>query len=80
MAETVSTADPGEQASVQLASVPIQRAALVMVVMVAVHSMLEYPLWYSYFLLPAAFAFGLCLERPEAGVGIRFDASAAAVP
>ncbi len=44
---------------------PMQRAAFVMVFMVAVHSMLEYPLWYSYFLLPAAFAFGLCLERPD---------------
>jgi len=38
-----------------------QRAALVMVLMVALHSQLEYPLWYAYFLLPAAFAFGLCL-------------------
>ena len=38
--------------------------AFVMVFLVAVHSMLEYPLWYAYFLLPAAFAFGLCLERP----------------
>jgi len=28
---------------------------------VLVHSLLEYPLWYSYFLFPAAFAFGLCL-------------------
>ena len=36
-----------------------------MVVMAATHSLLEYPLWYSYFLLPAAFAFGLCLERPD---------------
>jgi hypothetical protein len=45
--------------------VPFQRAAFVIVVMVGVHSMLEYPLWYSYFLLPAAFAFGLCLERPQ---------------
>ena len=44
---------------------PMQRAAFVMVVMVGVHSLLEYPLWYSYFLLPAAFAFGLCLERPD---------------
>jgi O-antigen ligase len=40
---------------------PMQRAALVMVLMVAVHSLLEYPLWYAYFLLPAGFAFGLCL-------------------
>ncbi len=46
---------------------PVQRAAFVIVFMVAVHSMLEYPLWYSYFLLPTAFAFGLCLERPVAG-------------
>ena len=43
-----------------------RRAALVMVLMAGVHSLLEYPLWYSYFLLPAAFAFGLCLERPPA--------------
>ena len=43
---------------------PVQRAAFVIVFLVAVHSMLEYPLWYTYFLLPAAFAFGLCLERP----------------
>jgi O-antigen ligase len=46
---------------------PMQRAAFVMVFMVGVHSLLEYPLWYSYFLLPAAFAFGLCLERPSPG-------------
>ncbi|MDQ6679918.1 MAG: Wzy polymerase domain-containing protein [Pseudomonadota bacterium] len=45
---------------------PAQRAAFVMVIAVAVHSMFEYPLWYAYFLLPAAFAFGLCLERPVA--------------
>ena len=41
----------------------MQRAAFVMVLMAGMHSMLEYPLWYSYFLLPTAFAFGLCLER-----------------
>jgi hypothetical protein len=45
---------------------PVQRAAFVVVFLVAVHSMLEYPLWYAYFLLPTAFAFGLCLERPVA--------------
>ncbi len=37
------------------------RAAFLMVLMISVHSLLEYPLWYAYFLLPAAFAFGLCL-------------------
>jgi O-antigen ligase len=45
---------------------PVQRAAFVVVFLVTVHSMLEYPLWYAYFLLPTAFAFGLCLERPVA--------------
>ncbi len=48
------------------AGVGYQRAAFAMVFMVAVHSFLEYPLWYSYFLLPACFFFGLCLERPVA--------------
>ncbi len=36
------------------------RAAFVMVLMMVVHSMLEYPLWYAYFLLPTAFALGIC--------------------
>ena len=44
---------------------PLRRAAVVMVLMILLHSLLEYPLWYAYFLLPAAFAFGLCLARPE---------------
>jgi O-antigen ligase len=43
-----------------------RRAALVMVVLMAWHSQLEYPLWYAYFLLPTAFAWGLCLSQPEA--------------
>ena len=50
-------------------TVPFDRAALVMVIMVAVHSLLEYPLWYAYFLLPTAFAWGLCLARPQARAG-----------
>jgi Virulence factor membrane-bound polymerase, C-terminal len=37
------------------------RAAFMMVLMIALHSMFEYPLWYAYFLLPAAFVFGLAL-------------------
>lgn len=37
------------------------RTAFVMVLMMVVHSMLEYPLWYAYFLLPTAFALGICL-------------------
>ncbi len=53
------------------------RCAFMIVMLVSVHSLLEYPLWYAYFLLPAAFAFGLCLggdqerasaaERPVRG-------------
>ena len=58
--------DPGDAPPADQ-RMPMQRAAFVMVFMVGVHSLLEYPLWYSYFLLPAAFAFGLCLERPDAG-------------
>ncbi len=40
---------------------PMLRAAFMVVFMIVVHSMLEYPLWYAYFLLPTAFALGLCL-------------------
>ncbi len=46
---------------------PTLRAALVLVLMAALHSQFEYPLWYAYFLLPAAFAFGLCLGEPASG-------------
>ena len=49
-----------------------RRAALVMVLMILLHSLLEYPLWYAYFLLPTAFGFGLCFQ-PR-------DESADAVP
>jgi O-antigen ligase len=48
-------------------SLPLLRSAWMMVLLVAWHSLLEYPLWYAYFLLPAAFAWGLCLgagQRP----------------
>ena len=52
----------------------VVRSAFVLVLMALIHSMLEYPLWYAYFLLPAAFAFGICVAparsartRPEAG-------------
>jgi hypothetical protein len=37
------------------------RAAWVMVLMIAIHSLDEYPLWYAYFLLPAAWAWGFTL-------------------
>ena len=48
-----------------------RRAPLMLLLIAGVHSMLEYPLWYAYFLLPTAFAFGLCLApetaRPAPG-------------
>jgi O-antigen ligase len=43
-----------------------QRAAFVFVLMIGLHSLLEYPLWYSYFLLPAAWAWGFALGGGEA--------------
>lgn len=45
---------------------PHLRPAFMIVLIVAVHSLLEYPLWYAYFLLPTAFAFGLCLGATPA--------------
>jgi hypothetical protein len=41
-----------------------RRSAVLMVLMIGLHSLLEYPLWYSYFLLPAAWAFGYALRPP----------------
>lgn len=55
--------------------VTTQRTGLVMIVMMAVHSMLEYPLWYAYFLLPMAFVFGICLGKVRVA-GDRVDAAA----
>ncbi|MET0520339.1 MAG: Wzy polymerase domain-containing protein [Burkholderiaceae bacterium] len=40
-----------------------RRCTFMMVITIGLHSLLEYPLWYAYFLLPAAFAFGLSLGR-----------------
>jgi O-antigen ligase len=41
------------------------RAAFVMVLMIGVHSLFEYPLWYAYFLLPTAWAWGYSLRQPR---------------
>jgi O-antigen ligase len=49
------------------------RAAFMMVLMMALHSQLEYPLWYAYFLLPTALAFGLCLGRPPGAAPSEVD-------
>ncbi|MCY7316934.1 MAG: Wzy polymerase domain-containing protein [Rubrivivax sp.] len=39
-----------------------RRCALMMVLMIGLHSLLEYPLWYAYFLLPTAWVFGYALR------------------
>jgi O-antigen ligase len=44
---------------------PMRRAALMIVLTVGLHSLVEYPLWYAYFLLPACFALGLALPASE---------------
>jgi hypothetical protein len=53
----------------------MRRCAFMVVAMIGLHSLLEYPLWYSYFLLPTAFAFGFCLAPnvrvPAAPVALR---------
>lgn len=60
-----------------------RRAAFMMVLMIGLHSMLEYPLWYAYFLLPTAFAWGFVLSgplpsaRPAPDKGRRLSAAAA---
>ena len=38
------------------------RAAFMMVIMIGLHSLLEYPLWYAYFLMPTAMLLGICLS------------------
>ncbi len=40
----------------------VRRAAVMVVLMIGLHSLLEYPLWYSYFLLPAAWMLGVALR------------------
>ncbi len=42
------------------------RTSVMMVLMIGLHSQLEYPLWYAYFLLPAAWAWGYALGGPLA--------------
>ena len=48
------------------AQATVARSACVLVLLSAVHSVVEYPLWYTYFLLPTAFAWGLALAAPAA--------------
>ncbi len=44
-----------------------QRCAMAMVLMIGLHSLLEYPLWYAYFLLPTAWAWGFVLQGQRVG-------------
>ncbi len=44
-----------------------QRCAGMVVLMIGLHSLLEYPLWYAYFLLPAAWCWGFALGAAAAG-------------
>jgi len=48
-----------------------QRCALMMVLMIGLHSLLEYPLWYTYFLLPTAWAWGFALAGQRAPAAAR---------
>lgn len=50
----------------QDADAPMRRAALMIVLTIGLHSLVEYPLWYAYFLLPACFALGLALPAGDA--------------
>ncbi len=48
------------------------RGALMIVLLIALHSQLEYPLWFVFFLLPSAWALGACMgaarvARPDSG-------------
>ncbi|HYN60678.1 MAG TPA: Wzy polymerase domain-containing protein [Rubrivivax sp.] len=45
------------------------RSAWVMLLLMALHSQLEYPLWYAYFLLPAAWLCGYGLGNPRRAAG-----------
>ena len=56
------------------------RAAFVMVLTMALHSQLEYPLWFAYFLLPTAWVWGHCLGRGPATSVASADAGRSRVP
>ena len=53
------------------------RSAWVMLLLIALHSLLEYPLWYAYFLLPAAWLCGYGLGRPRAEAAVAASPSRA---
>lgn len=62
--------DTGDAGASSDASAIGARAGVLMVTMIGLHSLLEYPLWYAYFLLPAAWVWGYALGAPsKAGAG-----------
>jgi O-antigen ligase len=72
----------------QGADAVMRRCAVLLIVTIGLHSLLEYPLWYGYFLMPTAFALGLAIgaaapttsrgwpmQRGWAGLGVLLVAS-----
>ena len=53
----------------QGADAVMRRCAVLLIVTIGLHSLVEYPLWYAYFLLPTAFALGLAIGPAEHGAG-----------
>ncbi|HEX6016655.1 MAG TPA: Wzy polymerase domain-containing protein, partial [Burkholderiaceae bacterium] len=47
-----------------------RRTAFMIVLMIGLHSLLEYPLWYAYFLLPTTFALGFALSPPVPAMAV----------
>lgn len=64
---------------VQEAVSPLRRAALAMVLVVLLHSLLEFPLWHTHFLLPTAFLLGLAVAVPQEPAAISVKPKNAAV-
>jgi O-antigen ligase len=54
------------------------RCAVMMLLLIGLHSLLEYPLWYAYFLLPTAWVWGYALGIPVAQTGVTSPATAPA--
>ncbi len=50
---------------------PDQALAIGIMLLLAIHSMLEFPLWYLYFAIPAALLFALA--EPESGASVSLD-------
>lgn len=69
---------PGHDADAA-AAVSVRSAAM-MLLLIALHSQLEYPLWYAYFLLPTAWLMGYGLGRPAPQPATRSVAAVPAVP